>query len=792
MADKTLRENFFESLANGAKWDVGVSINRTNPLPLDQYSVFESETKLEEYINGAFSYPGQTVAVVTEDEVKLYYLAPKADNTGLEKKEVGAMPGVDNKSIKIKTDETTGEEILTLVGLDTATTGASLVKLADGSVGWSSMTQEGLTADLTGIKTDISELNTTVYGIADGSVADTGLTSKVAALENKFAALGGIFNFQGSFTVGDNETIDDKIDFVPKNGDVVLINGKQEYVYVDGNWEPFGDPHGVEELANTVNRHTTQITGLTTRVSNLETAVGKEAEGEAEATGLYAYVDSVATTKANAAQSAAEATAAAALSPVADQVKTNKNNIAAHNTAINLKADTTYVNEQISAVKSEVAKKAVKTEVEAALDLKADKTTVANDLALKADKSTFETVTNGHGTRISAAEEKIASLEGTVGKTGEGLVGRIETLESTDITHGQEINGLKQNLGTDADLTTKDDTGNYKNTAFGQAGKAQTLATAAKTAAETAQAAAEKAQGTANEAKSAAGAAQSKADQAYELAGTKVTQSDYDIKVKSIENAIQANHTAISTKAEKAYVDEELAKKVDKTTYEAKISEINDAIALKADTETVNGALATKADKTATETAIKAIEDKIGTLGNVMNFVGELTEDDEGNISLAGKTPENGDVGYIGAFEYVYIVTGEGETAIGKWEKFGDTSAESGRISALETVVGNNNSGLVKDVADLKVADTIITGNITALSTSVDSRFAAVNETLTNLSNNKADKTALAAEKEAREAAIKAEEDARIADVDAEEKARIAAISALDTYVKSALAWGTF
>ena len=48
MADnKTIRENFFDSLSKGAKWDVGVSINRTNPLPLDQYSVFESETALD-------------------------------------------------------------------------------------------------------------------------------------------------------------------------------------------------------------------------------------------------------------------------------------------------------------------------------------------------------------------------------------------------------------------------------------------------------------------------------------------------------------------------------------------------------------------------------------------------------------------------------------------------------------------------------------------------------------------------------------------------------------------------
>jgi hypothetical protein len=182
MADKTLRENFFESLANSAKWDVSVAINRTNPRPLDQYSVFESEAKLDAYIAGAFSYPGQIVALVGAEETVIYYLAEKADHSGLEKIEVGSMPGVDNKSIKIEIDETTGDEYLTLVGLENATAGASLIKLADGSIGWSSTTQEGLTADLTSIKTDISELNTTVYGVADGTIAETGLTSKVAAL----------------------------------------------------------------------------------------------------------------------------------------------------------------------------------------------------------------------------------------------------------------------------------------------------------------------------------------------------------------------------------------------------------------------------------------------------------------------------------------------------------------------------------------------------------------------------------------------------------------------------------
>ena len=123
----TIRDKFFDSLAKGAKWDVGVSINRTNPLPLDQYSVFKSEADLDTYIKGAFSYPGQIVAVVDETETKIYYLAENKIETKnaegevikteyeLVKAEVGSMPEVDNKSIEIRVDEN-GNEFLTLVG----------------------------------------------------------------------------------------------------------------------------------------------------------------------------------------------------------------------------------------------------------------------------------------------------------------------------------------------------------------------------------------------------------------------------------------------------------------------------------------------------------------------------------------------------------------------------------------------------------------------------------------------------------------------------------------------------
>lgn len=63
------REEFFNALNSGAKWDVGVSIARTNPLPLDANSVFESEEALSNYVRtNALAYPGQVVVVLGVDE----------------------------------------------------------------------------------------------------------------------------------------------------------------------------------------------------------------------------------------------------------------------------------------------------------------------------------------------------------------------------------------------------------------------------------------------------------------------------------------------------------------------------------------------------------------------------------------------------------------------------------------------------------------------------------------------------------------------------------------------------
>lgn len=67
------REEFFNKLNTGAKWDVGVAINRTNPVPLDANEIFESVATMETYIkSNALAYPGQIVVVLGETETAAY------------------------------------------------------------------------------------------------------------------------------------------------------------------------------------------------------------------------------------------------------------------------------------------------------------------------------------------------------------------------------------------------------------------------------------------------------------------------------------------------------------------------------------------------------------------------------------------------------------------------------------------------------------------------------------------------------------------------------------------------
>lgn len=153
------RDEFFAQKAKGALWDVGVSIQRGNPLPLDSNSVFESKAKADEYVAGVLAYPGQIIAVVEASATTIYYI-----DQAMALQEVGKIPLGDDKSIKV--DAATGK--ISILGVDTAETGAQPVKQADGSIKWvkpDTTTVEGLSKAVENLEGRIDPIEKTEYGI---------------------------------------------------------------------------------------------------------------------------------------------------------------------------------------------------------------------------------------------------------------------------------------------------------------------------------------------------------------------------------------------------------------------------------------------------------------------------------------------------------------------------------------------------------------------------------------------------------------------------------------------------
>lgn len=136
-------KNFFDSLNDpkAALWSAGVAFNRSNPLPLDKWSVFATKADAINYVeNNAVAYPGQIIAVYDNNQMQAFILAESNNQLALQP--IGIIPtgsgpisvdssgtislGVDNQTIQIV------DNVLTLVGFDTAAEGAQLTKTSNG------------------------------------------------------------------------------------------------------------------------------------------------------------------------------------------------------------------------------------------------------------------------------------------------------------------------------------------------------------------------------------------------------------------------------------------------------------------------------------------------------------------------------------------------------------------------------------------------------------------------------------------------------------------------------------
>lgn len=97
------RDEFILKKSKAALWDVAVSINRTNPLPIDSNSVFFTLEDAQQYINeNPVAYAGQIIAVVGEDSTNIYYTQYSTDGA-LELASIASsdIVDVDNGSIQI-------------------------------------------------------------------------------------------------------------------------------------------------------------------------------------------------------------------------------------------------------------------------------------------------------------------------------------------------------------------------------------------------------------------------------------------------------------------------------------------------------------------------------------------------------------------------------------------------------------------------------------------------------------------------------------------------------------------
>ena len=104
----TKNQAFFDELLSpsAAKWSAGVAFDRSNGLPLDQWSVFQNLAKATEYLSNAKAYPGQVIAYAEENgEMTVCVLSQDAEGTALTLKPVGVIPEGDNRSIDMSAED---------------------------------------------------------------------------------------------------------------------------------------------------------------------------------------------------------------------------------------------------------------------------------------------------------------------------------------------------------------------------------------------------------------------------------------------------------------------------------------------------------------------------------------------------------------------------------------------------------------------------------------------------------------------------------------------------------------
>lgn len=286
------------------------------------------------------------------------------------------------------------------------------------------------------------------------------------------------------------------------------------------------------------------------------------------------------------------------------------------------------VTSQLAAVKSTADAAAVKTVVDAALDLKADKTQVATDIA--AAKSGAEATASADATSKANAAESAA--KGHADSLNTAMDGRVAALESAIGENGSVDQAIADAI---AALDTPE-------------------------------------------------------------AGVTGSGSFVNVTVKQVDGKV----------TEVSVAESDIAKASDLT------SEVSRA-------EAAEAALGGRIDllDAATTGRVSVLEEQVAALNAATHFEGVVEgETFEAAIAASNKDFEAGDIVIYGNKEYIF----DGED----WIELGDTTAEQGRISALEGWQTTASQQIADNKANIEAND----GDITAL----QNRAKAIEDNITN------------------------------------------------------------
>lgn len=251
------RDEFFTALQNGAKWDIGVSINRTNPVPIDSKSVFQTYELLETYAEtDPTAHPGQIVAVVDVSEVSAYLINSTGEGAVIQKLAASSASGdIEQDVIQLQTQVANiinGTQVVAKAtgdasGNNIEETYATKAVATTSTAGLMSATDKTkLDGVAAGAQVNVIE-GVAIQTTADGGYTDLQIVAKKAQLDlSNYATKADLvsipkFSIEVVEELPTQDISTTTIYFVAQEGEPSGQDIYDEYIYVNGKWELIGN-----------------------------------------------------------------------------------------------------------------------------------------------------------------------------------------------------------------------------------------------------------------------------------------------------------------------------------------------------------------------------------------------------------------------------------------------------------------------------------------------------------------------------------------------------------------------